>query len=242
MELTHDFTVPAGPEQTWAAFNDIAGVAGCFPGATVTGVEADTFEGSVKVKLGPIALVYNGAGTIPDKDEAAGRLLITARGTDTRGNGTASADVTVTMAGAGPAETAVHVVTLLQITGKPAQFGRSLMQDVSDKLLDQFTACLSDKLGGPQEPAGAATEAAEVAGAAVPDSAAEPAPAAAPPATGRADDASRAAPASPASALSGDAIDFRTTVLPVLVRNYGRQVVGAIVVLLVLRWVLRRRR
>ena len=63
MELTHRFTVPAPVEETWATFNDIEGVAGCFPGATVTSVEGDTFEGSCKVKLGPIALVYNGSGT-----------------------------------------------------------------------------------------------------------------------------------------------------------------------------------
>ena len=70
MELTHRFTVPAPVEETWATFNDIEGVAGCFPGATVTSVEGDTFQGSCKVKLGPIALVYNGSGTFLDKDEA----------------------------------------------------------------------------------------------------------------------------------------------------------------------------
>ncbi|MDX6278070.1 MAG: uncharacterized protein QOJ72_2198, partial [Nocardioidaceae bacterium] len=55
MELTHRFTVPADVETTWTAFNDIEGIAGCFPGAVVTSVEGDTFQGSCKVKLGPIA-------------------------------------------------------------------------------------------------------------------------------------------------------------------------------------------
>lgn len=236
MELVHDFTVPAGPEQTWAAFNDIEGVAGCFPGATVTGVDADAFEGSVKVKLGPIALVYNGAGTITEKDDAAGRLLISAKGKDKRGNGTAAAEVTVTMAGTGADETSVHVETVLQITGKPAQFGRSVMQDVSDKLLDQFTACLSEKLSEPTaavqgaKPAGE-TESPPVVGTARPTSATE-------------QEGVRPGPRapSPATALSGDAINFRTTVLPVLVRTYGRQVAGAVVVLLALWWWVKRRR
>lgn len=239
MELVHDFTVPAGPEQTWAAFNDIQGVAGCFPGATVTGVEAESFEGSVKVKLGPIALVYNGAGTITGKDESAGRLLISAKGKDKRGNGTASAEVTVTMAGAGPDETSVHVVTVLQITGKPAQFGRSVMQDVSDKLLDQFTACLSEKLGAPPAPEDEGTPPA-----AVEEGLPGPSPAAGTSrpvaSTGPAGSGSRPGP-SPASALSGDAIDFRTTVLPVLVRTYGPRLAVLAAVLLVLRWVWRRR-
>ena len=72
MELTHRFTVPAPLADTWAAFNDIESVAGCFPGATVTSVEGDDFTGTCKVKLGPIALVYGGTGSFTSKDEAAG--------------------------------------------------------------------------------------------------------------------------------------------------------------------------
>ncbi len=71
MELRHEFTVPATLEETWDAFNDIESVAECFPGATVDSVEGDTFTGSCKVKLGPIALVYNGTGTFVEKDESA---------------------------------------------------------------------------------------------------------------------------------------------------------------------------
>ena len=64
-------------------------MAACFPGATVTSVEGDTFTGTCKVKLGPIALVYNGSGTFVEKDESAHRMVIDAKGKDKRGNGTA---------------------------------------------------------------------------------------------------------------------------------------------------------
>ena len=121
-------------------------MAACFPGATVTSVEGDTFQGSCKVKLGPIALVYNGTGTFVEKDESAHRMVIDAKGKDKRGNGTAGAHVTATMTEAGTG-TRVEVLTDLAITGKPAQFGRGVMQDVSDKLLGQFTACLEQKVG-----------------------------------------------------------------------------------------------
>ena len=156
MELKHEFTVPASIEETWTAFNDIESVAACFPGAVVTSVEGDTFQGSCKVKLGPIALVYNGSGTFTEKDESAHRMVIDAKGKDKRGNGTAGAHVTATMTEAGTG-TRVEVLTDLAITGKPAQFGRGVMQDVSDKLLGQFTACLEQKVGA----ASAAAEAAE---------------------------------------------------------------------------------
>ena len=144
MDLSHQFRVPVPVEEAWAHFNDIAGVATCFPGATVTSTDGDTFQGSCKVKLGPIALVYNGSGTFVEKDEAAHRFVVEAKGKDKRGNGTAGAMVTLTMADAG-GSTDIEVLTDLSITGKPAQFGRGVMQDVSDKLLGQFVACLESR-------------------------------------------------------------------------------------------------
>ncbi len=158
MELTHSFTVPAPIGETWAHFNDIEGVAGCFPGAAVTSVEGDDFKGTCKVKLGPIALTYSGSGTFLEKDEEAHRFVIEAKGKDKRGNGTAGATVTATMAGNGDSATDVTVLTDLSITGKPAQFGRGVMQDVSDKLLQQFVECLESRLAGSAE-TGAAEEA-----------------------------------------------------------------------------------
>ena len=162
MELTHEFTVPVPVQEAWDHFQDIASVAECFPGAQVTDTEGATFHGSVKVKLGPIALVYNGMGTFTEKDETAYRFVVDAKGKDKRGNGTAGATVTLTMDGAAGDSTDVKVHTDLAITGKPAQFGRGVMQDVSDKLLGQFVSCLEQRMGrgdGSTAPAAEATAA-----------------------------------------------------------------------------------
>ncbi|MHB1474874.1 MAG: SRPBCC family protein [Dermatophilaceae bacterium] len=156
MELEHHFTVPASVEQTWAAFNDPEVVAPCFPGATLISVDGDTFTGSAKIKLGPVALQYNGTGTYVERYEQSRRAVIEAMGKDKRGNGTANATVTAQLTPDGHG-TAVHVTTDLAVTGKPAQFGRGVMQDVSDKLLLQFVACLQTKMGAPE--AAAATPA-----------------------------------------------------------------------------------
>ncbi|UAL30833.1 SRPBCC family protein [Nocardioides rotundus] len=142
MELRHEFTVPTGVQEAWDHFQDIASVATCFPGAQVTSVDGDTFSGQVKVKLGPIALVYTGQGEFVEKDASARRFVVDAKGRDKRGNGTAGAKVTLTMTEQAPDSTSVEVLTDLAVTGKPAQFGRGVMQDVSDKLLGQFTQCL----------------------------------------------------------------------------------------------------
>jgi len=243
VELTHRFTVPASVEETWAAFNDIESVAGCFPGAVVTSVEGDTFQGSCKVKLGPIALVYNGSGTFVEKDETAHTMKIEAKGKDKRGNGTAGANVSASMTANGDS-TDIEVVTDLAITGKPAQFGRGVMQDVSDKLLGQFVDCLQSKVGeqgdpdaGPaSQPSGAATEPAP---AGDPDSG----PASAPADTGPATPPRPAVAAAPRPVPpNDDALDLGATVIPVLLRAYGKQLAAGLGVLLVLAWVRRRRR
>lgn len=152
MQLTHEFTVPTGVDEAWAHFQDIASVAQCFPGATVDSVDGDSFTGQVKVKLGPIALVYHGTGSFTERDESAHRFLVDAQGRDKRGNGTAGAKVTLTMTEAGASSTDVQVLTDLAITGKPAQFGRGVMQDVSDKLLGQFVQCLERRMASGERP------------------------------------------------------------------------------------------
>ena len=144
MDLTHRFSVPADVAEAWDAFNDLEGLAPCFPGATITSVDGDQFSGSVKIKLGPISLMYNGSGRYIERNDADRRVVIEARGKDKRGNGTATATVTASFAENG-GQTDVEVLTDLVITGKPAQFGRGVISDVSDKLLDQFVSCVSGR-------------------------------------------------------------------------------------------------
>lgn len=148
MRLEHRFTVPVPVEQAWAVLLDLPRVAPCMPGATLSGVDGDTFTGTVKVKLGPIALTYQGNGRFVERDEAARRVVLEARGKDVRAAGTAAATVTAVLIDAGDA-TDVEVYTDLTITGRPAQFGRGLIADVSGKLLNQFADCLASTLGTP---------------------------------------------------------------------------------------------
>ena len=226
MELSHQFTVPIGVQETWDHFNDIASVAECFPGAQVSEADSESFVGSVKVKLGPIALLYNGSGTFVEKDEDAHRFVVDAKGKDKRGNGTAGANVTVTMTDSG-GSTDVRVDTDLAITGKPAQFGRGVMQDVSDKLLGQFVACLEQRLASDPDPApdagGAAADVAADTGSGAADDA--PPPAATP----------RSLPPPPPQ----QALDLGGAVLPVLAKTYWKHALVVVVVLAILRRLLR---
>jgi carbon monoxide dehydrogenase subunit G len=146
MRLEHGFTVQAPIDAVWRALLDPERVAPCFPGATITSTTGDEFAGTVKVRLGPISLQYRGAGRFTGIDHAAHRTVIEASGSASGGQGTAAAKVQANLTENG-AGTTVTVATDLTVTGKPAQFGRGLIEDVSRKIIGQFADCLSKSLG-----------------------------------------------------------------------------------------------
>ena len=180
MKLENRFTVPVPVDQAWKVLLDVERIAPCMPGATLTKFDGDHFEGTVKVKVGPINLTYGGKAAFVSKDEATHVAVIDGSGKETRGTGTAKALITCRLIGKGDT-TEIEVDTDLNVTGKPAQFGRGVLADVSAKLVDQFAACLSEEIraGTPVVAAPAADGAPAVDG--VP-AAAPPRPAVRPPA------------------------------------------------------------
>ncbi|MCI2420358.1 SRPBCC family protein [Saccharopolyspora sp. K220] len=156
MQMQHQFNVPVPVDVAWQALLDPEQVAPCMPGATLTKAEGNDFAGSVKVKLGPVSLLYKGTGTFQEVDETARRVVIDASGKDSRGSGTAAATVTAVLKPEGDS-TAVTVDTDLKVTGKPAQLGRGLISEVGGKILNQFAANLAKQLTA-GEPAAASTE------------------------------------------------------------------------------------
>lgn len=145
MELRHRFTVPAPLDQTWVAFNDLNLLAPCYPGASLTGASGDSFSGSLKVKVGPVSLVYAGSGRFTERNEPRHRTVWEASASDRRGHGSATARVTTRLSPDGDG-TAVEITTRLDVTGRPAQFGAGVIRDTGDRLSEQFASCLSDRL------------------------------------------------------------------------------------------------
>ncbi|MCX4986337.1 SRPBCC family protein [Streptomyces sp. NBC_00572] len=144
MQLDHSFTVPAHPDDAWKLFQELDRVAPCMPGAVLDTLDGDSFTGRVKVKVGAVQMSYRGEGTVT-RDAAARSMLLDLSGSETRGAGTASALVTATLT-VDPAGTLVRVRTDLDITGRPAQFGRGIMTEVGDRIVRQFATRLEDLL------------------------------------------------------------------------------------------------
>ena len=222
MELENSFVVPAGIDAAWSKLLDIEDVAPCMPGATLTGRDGDSFTGTVKVKLGPVSMTYGGTGRFVETDAANHRAVIEASGKDSRGSSTARASVVTQLVEEAAERTRVEVTTDLAITGRPAQFGRGVMQDVAGRIIDQFAANLSSLMATGSTPLPADETVALAEG---PPAEAEESPAV----------------AAPASAPSNDAIDLLDAAgAPVLKR--ALPVLAGLVVLLVIWRVLGRRR
>ena len=151
MKIEDQFRVDVPIDEAWRVLLDVERIAPCMPGAQLQEIEGDEYRGIVKVKVGPITAQYKGAAKIIEADEAARRIVLKGEGRDTRGQGNASALVTVLLAEDGSG-TNVSVDTDLNVTGKVAQFGRGVMADVSAKLLGQFVKSLEENVLGADEP------------------------------------------------------------------------------------------
>jgi uncharacterized protein len=212
MKLEQSFTVNAPVEQVWAALVDVERVAPCLPGAEITGQSPDGgYEGTFTVKLGPATAAYRGSLKMESLDEAARTATMSAKGTDKRGQGGATASIVSTMREEGDA-THVEVVTDFTITGRLARFGRGgMIEDISKRLMRDFAQCLESTLGAEPSAAVAAAsepEHAEAAVAPAAGAAAEPPPAAAEPALaaspGGEEPVSAAEEPAPAAPLGGE--------------------------------------
>jgi carbon monoxide dehydrogenase subunit G len=176
MKIQNEFTVHVPIETAWKVLTDLEVIAPCLPGAQLTGRDGDNYEGKVKIKMGPVASEFAGVATFSEKDDVQHRAVIEAKGRDARGAGNASATITAQCRAEGDT-TVVNVDTDLKISGKLAQMGGSMINEVSEKLLGQFVTCLEGKFVAP---AAAPAAPAADAGSSAPPSA--PAPSAGAPA------------------------------------------------------------
>ena len=193
MDLEHSFTIPVPPEQAWQALLDVERIAPCMPGATVDSVDGDVVKGRIKVKVGPVMMIYAGTARFVERDEQARAVTLEASGKETRGAGTASATIRSALQDEGAGQTKVVVHTTMSVTGRPAQFGRGVMAEVGGRIIERFAANLAALLAGGGSPA------ADAAGAAAPG-----APASGTAATAQ---AAASAPAAAGSGLDGGTLD-----------------------------------
>lgn len=229
MQLDHAFTVPADPDTAWTLFQDLGRVAPCMPGAVLDTLDGDAFTGRVKVKVGAVQMSYRGEGRVT-RDEATRTMLLDLSGSEARGSGTAAAKVTATLT-ADPAGTRVRVGTDLDITGRPAQFGRGIMAEVGDRIVQQFATRLEALLRDGEPVATTPSAATGTTGTTA--TGAAPVPSAV---------TTTAGSAAVRPAAEPEAVDLGAAVLPVLLRRAAVPAAAVLVSLVVIRLLNRRSR
>jgi carbon monoxide dehydrogenase subunit G len=147
MKLQNDFLVDAPLDQTWTTLLDIQRVAQCLPGATLESDGGDgVYRGSMQVRLGPMTLAYKGTARMAEVEEDAHSATIEVKAKELKGQGTASARIRNRLEPGAGGATHVMVETDLNITGRPAQFGRGIMEDVAGKMLGDFAKRLEGEV------------------------------------------------------------------------------------------------
>ncbi|HEU5388453.1 MAG TPA: SRPBCC family protein [Streptosporangiaceae bacterium] len=162
MEMDHSFTVPVSPDRAWDVLLDVERIAPCMPGASVDEFDGEVVTGRIKVKVGPVSLTYRGTAKFTERDADARHIVLEASGKETRGAGTASATVQASLEPEPDGQaTKVSMHTTMNVTGRPAQFGRGVMVEVGGKLVEQFAQNLRQLIadGGTAVPAEAGAEA-----------------------------------------------------------------------------------
>jgi carbon monoxide dehydrogenase subunit G len=156
MKLENSFSVDAPLDQTWQTLLDIERVATCLPGARIEpGDEDGVYRGAMKVKLGPMTVDYRGTARLQDVDEDTHTASIAVQAREAKGQGTAAAVIENRLEPQN-GSTRVVAVTDLKITGRQAQFGRGIMEDVANTMMGEFAKRLEKEIqsgGTAAEPA-----------------------------------------------------------------------------------------
>jgi hypothetical protein len=147
MLIEDAITVLTPVDRLWAVLQDVEAIAPCMPGAELTeAVDERTWKGTVHVRFGPIQMSFTGTVVVEERDDEAHRARLSAKGTEQRGKGAATAKVESWLEPAGDEGTTVHIRSDLTITGAAAQLSRGLLPEVSKLLTKQFAECLEAKL------------------------------------------------------------------------------------------------
>jgi carbon monoxide dehydrogenase subunit G len=150
MLIKNEFDVTEPLDKVWEFFGNVPQVAACLPGAELTDdLGANTFAGTVGVRMGPVKLAFAGKAKILERDDAAKRMVIDAAGADQKGRGQAAMTITANLAAVGSG-TKVRLDQDLQLSGAAAQYGRGMIQDVTTVLMGQFASNMQQRIGALQ--------------------------------------------------------------------------------------------
>ena len=146
MLINHSFQVDQPIDQVWNFFDDVPLVAACVPGADLTKeVGDDQYEGDVTISAGPVKLEFSGELKIKSRDNTKKVIVLEGAGADKKGRGAASVVLDASLNSLG-GSTRVDLAIDLTISGAAAQYGRGLVADFTEVLIDQTADSMKTRM------------------------------------------------------------------------------------------------
>jgi carbon monoxide dehydrogenase subunit G len=159
VKIENAFTVTSPTDELWSHLLDVERIAPCLPGAELTETLDDRhWKGRLNMKFGPVAMTFAGTVELAERDDAAHRVVLKAKGMEQKGKGAANASVTSWLEPADGGATTVRMEADITLTGAAAQLSRGLLPEVSKKLTQQFADCLEADMAVPAASAGTTSD------------------------------------------------------------------------------------
>ncbi len=128
---------------------DMDNVSRCLPGVeSMEPLDQDTYQGVYKIKVGPIALKFQGTLEFEARDQEQWHAVMRAEAKDRRLGGGVRALLEVDLTEQGPDQTEMKVTLESHVLGKVGEFGQPVMRKKTDAILQDFARQVSDKLSG----------------------------------------------------------------------------------------------
>lgn len=148
MIIEETFAIDAPLQTVWDYFLNIEQMAKCMPGADVKQADPNTYEGELKVKVGPIGASFGGTVTITIQTPPTA-ITATAKGKDKGTGSMVQGEFSATLKALSPKQTEVSYKIDMVIRGKMGTFGQTVIQDTAKRLSAEFLTCVKGQVETP---------------------------------------------------------------------------------------------
>lgn len=149
MKFNQRVVIPMAREPLWDFLMDVPKVARSLPGVeTVSQIDDTTYQGTLKVRVGPISLNLQGKIIMEQRDRGSWRAALRAEASDRMVAGAVKGKTTMELKEIGPKETELLVETDVNILGKIGEFGQPIIRRKADQMLQEFVENIKKQLAG----------------------------------------------------------------------------------------------
>ena len=149
MKFNQRAVIPMAREPLWDFLMDVPKVARSLPGVeTVSQIDDTTYQGTLKVRVGPISLNLQGKIIMEQRDRGSWRAALRAEASDRMVAGAVKGKTTMELKEIGPKETELLVETDVNILGKIGEFGQPIIRKKADQMLQEVVENIKKQLAG----------------------------------------------------------------------------------------------